>query len=146
MLDSSGYIRQHHFLFEGSIKENIVLDQPLDEARLEKILKDVALWDWVDSLENGTGHLLTGNGSNISGGQRQRISMARELYRDPPILFVDEPSASLDDDTAAVLYDTLLDLDKTLVLVSHRHLNYLSERVDQVIRFDRKGEAHVQKA
>lgn len=145
MLDHSGYIRQQHFLFESSIRDNIVLDQPLDEARLEQVLKDVALWDWIKSLELGAGHLLTGNGSNISGGQRQRISIARELYRDPAILFVDEPSASLDDDTAAVLYDTLLGLDRTLVLVSHRHLKYLSGRVDQVIRFDRKGAVHVQK-
>lgn len=146
MLDSSGYIRQQHFLFEDTIQDNIVLDQPLDVARLEQVLKDVALWDWIQSLERGTGQLLSGNGSNISGGQRQRISIARELYRNPAILAVDEPSASLDDETAALLYDTLLNHDRTLILVSHRHLNYLSQRVDQVIRFDGKGDVHVQKA
>ena len=145
MLNTTGYVRQQHFLFEDTLRNNIMLDQPADDKQLEKVLRSVDLWDWVTSLDQGWDHLITGNGSNISGGQRQRVSMARELYRDPEVLFVDEPSASLDDETAAVLYDTLLKLDKTLILVSHRHLKYLSERVDQVIRFDGKGEAHVQK-
>lgn len=146
MLESCGYVRQQHFLFDGSIKDNIVLDQAVDEKKLCDILKSVDLWDWVRGLEQGLGHQLTANGSNISGGQRQRISIARELYHDRDVLFVDEPSASLDDETAEKLYDTLFALDKTLILVSHRHLNYLSRRVDQIIHFDNKGEYHVQKA
>lgn len=146
MLDSCGYVRQQHFLFEGSILDNIVLDQPLDEAKLSRILRSVDLWSWIKELDLGVGHRLIANGSNISGGQRQRISIARELYRDRAVLFVDEPSASLDDETAEKLYDTLFALNKTLILVSHRHLNYLSKRVDQIITFDKLGECHVQKA
>lgn len=145
MLASCGYVRQEHFLFESTIQDNIVLDQAVDESKLLRILQSVDLWDWVRGLDQGVHHLLSANGSNISGGQRQRISIARELYHERPVLFVDEASASLDDETAAKLYDTLFALDKTLVLVSHRHIHYLSQRVDQIIAFDRKGACHVQK-
>lgn len=133
LLQGSGYVRQQHFMFDASIKDNIILDEVYDEERLFDILKQVDLWHWVTSLEQGVNHKLLANGTNVSGGQRQRISIARELYKDKEILFVDEPSASLDDETSRVLYDTLLSLDKTLIMVSHRHLNYLSERMDQVI-------------
>lgn len=139
VLDHIGYARQSHFMFEASIKENIILNNPYDEARLEEVLRSVDLWPWIESLSDGTEHILESNGDNISGGQRQRISIARELYRDPEILFVDEPSASLDDETSAKLYDTLFGLNKTLITVSHRHLNYISEHVDKVIEFLPEG-------
>ncbi len=139
VLDHIGYARQSHFMFEASIKENIVLNNTYDEARLEEVLRSVDLWPWIESLSDGTEHILESNGDNISGGQRQRISIARELYRDPEILFVDEPSASLDDETSAKLYDTLFGLNKTLITVSHRHLNYISEHVDKVIEFLPEG-------
>lgn len=146
LLHSCGYVRQQHFLFESSIQDNIVLDQTVDESKLIRILQSVDLWNWVRELDLGVHHRLLANGSNISGGQRQRINIARELYHDHPVLFVDEASASLDDETAGKLYDTLFALDKTLILVSHRHIDYLSQRVDQIIAFDKKGVCHVQKA
>lgn len=136
LLEHCSYIRQHHFMFEASIKDNIVLGEVFDEEKLNDILESVDLKEWIDSLKDGSHHLLSANGSNISGGQRQRISIARELYKDNEVLFVDEPSASLDDETARILYNTLLSLDKTLIIVSHRHLNYLGERVDQVINME----------
>ena len=139
LLKHSGYVRQNHFMFEGSIQDNIVLSEPLNKDRLYKVLEATALQEWVDTLEEGVNHQLTANGNNISGGQRQRISIARELYKDSEVLFVDEPSASLDDETARTLYDTLLSLDKTLIMVSHRHLSYLSNRVDQVINLGGKS-------
>ncbi len=139
VLEKVGYARQSHFLFEGSIRDNIVLDQAVDKARVEQVLRDVALWDWIAALPEGADHRLVDNGSNISGGQRQRLSIARELYRDSEVLFVDEPSASLDDETAGKLYETLLGLDKTLICVSHRHLKYLSDRVDRIVEFLPEG-------
>ena len=138
-----GYIRQQHFLFEDSIQNNIILDQELNEAKLIKILKDLDLYPWIESLSEGLNYQLYSNGNNISGGQRQRISIARELYRNCEVLFIDEPSASLDDETASKLYDTLFKLNQTIILVSHRHLNYLSERVDKLIQFDSTGGPHV---
>lgn len=136
LLEHCSYVRQQHFMFEASIKDNIVLNEIFDEEKLNNVLESVDLKEWIDSLNDGTNHHLSANGSNISGGQRQRISIARELYKDNEVLFVDEPSASLDDETAGKLYNTLLSLNKTLIIVSHRHLNYLSDRVDQVINME----------
>lgn len=138
-----GYVRQEHFLFEDSIKENIVLNQRFDSKKFTDILKSLDLYEWIMSLDNKENTILVNNGSNVSGGQRQRISIARELYRECSVLFIDEPSASLDDETASKLYDTLFKLDHTIVLVSHRHLKYLSGRVDRIIQFDSEGGYHV---
>lgn len=89
---------------------------------------------------------MTQNGSNISGGQRQRISIARELYADADIIFVDEPSASLDDDNAEIIYDTILGLDKTVICVTHRHIDYLRDKFDKVITFKGLGEVVYEQA
>ena len=138
-LEEAGYIRQSHFLFNDSIKNNIILAQDVDEAKLTQVLKDVDLYDWIQTLELKEDHVLTQDGSNISGGQRQRISIARELYHDFPMMFVDEPSASLDDMTSQKIYDTLLGLNKTLICVTHRHIEYLKPYFDQVIELEPLG-------
>lgn len=132
-LETASYIRQQHFLFNDSIKNNICLNADCDQQRLEKVLSDVDLLDWVLSLPNTFDHQLINDGSNISGGQRQRLSIARELYFDHQVLFVDEPSASLDDVTAQHIYDTLLNLDKTIICVTHRHIDYLKQHFDKTI-------------
>ncbi|HLV50294.1 MAG TPA: ABC transporter ATP-binding protein, partial [Erysipelothrix sp.] len=124
-LSHSAYIRQSHFMFEDTIKNNIVLNQPFDKEKFENILKQSALFDWIETLDDKENHVLIQNGSNVSGGQRQRISIARELYAAYDIIFIDEPSASLDDENAEVIYDTILNLDKTVICVTHRHLDYL---------------------
>jgi ATP-binding cassette subfamily B protein len=138
-LEAAGYIRQSHFLFNDSIKNNIILNQPYDEEKLMKVLDDVDLLEWVNTLELKQEHMLLNDGSNISGGQRQRVSIARELYHDFPIMFVDEPSASLDDVTSQKIYDTLLSLNKTMVCVTHRHIEYLKPRFNKVIELEPLG-------
>lgn len=138
-LESCGYIRQHHFMFEDSIRHNIVLNQPLDLVKLEKLLKDLDLWEWVSGLPEGWDTVLENNGTNISGGQRQRLSIAREIYRGCEVLFIDEPSASLDDETALHVYETLMRLDQTMVIISHRHLDYLKKIVTATVIFGDKG-------
>lgn len=139
-LTQVGYVRQSHFLFNDSIKNNIILNKPFDEHKLMQVLADVDLKDWVESLEEKGDHLLVNDGANISGGQRQRLSIARELYHDFPVLVVDEPSASLDDVTSQKIYDTLFTLDKTLICVSHRHLEYLKPHFDKVIELQPLGD------
>ena len=127
-LKTCGYIRQQHFLFNDSIKNNVILASEFNKAKFDKVMQDVDLSDWIDTLSSKEDHILEQDGLNISGGQRQRLSIARELYHDREVLFVDEPSASLDDQTAQHIYDTLLSLDKTLICVSHRQIGRASCR------------------
>lgn len=136
-LKHTGYVRQNHFMFNDSIKYNIILNMDFEEEKFKKCLIDSALYEWVDSLEFKENHILEQDGTNISGGQRQRISIARELYHDRDILFVDEPSASLDDQTSLKIYETLLNLNKTIICVSHRHIDYLSSRFNKIIALEK---------
>ena len=136
-LKHTGYIRQNHFMFNDSIKYNIILNMDYDEKKFKKCLEDSALDEWVNSLELKENHILEQDGTNISGGQRQRISIARELYHDREILFVDEPSASLDDLTSLKIYETLINLDKTIICVTHRHIDYLSPRFNKIIALEK---------
>lgn len=145
-LEFTGYIRQKHFLFNDTIKHNIILNQPYDEERFRRVLEQAALTSWIDSLAEKENQQLVDDGSNVSGGQRQRISIARELYRECEILFVDEPSASLDDQTAREIYQTLLHLNKTVICVTHRHIQYLSQRFNKVIDLAHEGGRHVEEA
>lgn len=140
-LKHCGYIRQNHFLFSDTIKNNIILQSAYNQEKFEKIMRQMDLWYWMNELEAKENHQLDQDGSNISGGQRQRISIARELYHERDVLFVDEPSASLDDETSLKIYDTLLQLDKTLIFVSHRHIDYLKDHVDLAIELEILGEA-----
>lgn len=138
-LEKCGYVRQHHFIFNDSIKNNIILDSAYNEGKLKKILQQIDLLDWINTLDASIDHVLENDGSNISGGQKQRISIARELYHDKEVLFVDEPSASLDDQNSQRVYDALFSLDKTIVCVTHRHIEYLANKVDKVIACDVLG-------
>ena len=136
------YARQEHFIFDDSISNNIVLTKDFDSDKFYRILEALSLKDWVLSLQEKEDHLLTNNGNNISGGQRQRISLARELYQEKELIFFDEPSASLDDETARKIYEYILNLNKTVICVSHRHLDYLKEKFNQSITLEKEVDTH----
>lgn len=134
-----GYVRQEHFIFDDTIKNNIVLEKTFNQEKFVSVLKQAALYDWIENLELEADHILLDNGSNISGGQRQRVNIARELYQDKAMIVLDEPSSSLDDYTSSKIYETIRSLDKTVIVISHRHLDYLSGSFDQVIDLSEKG-------
>lgn len=138
-IDKLGYIRQEHFIFDDSIKNNIILDKDYDKDKFARVLEASALDGWVDGLDLKADYQLIDNGNNISGGQRQRINIARELYQDKELLIFDEPSSSLDDQTSSKIYNTIKNLDKTVIVISHRHLDYLSENFNQIIDLSKKG-------
>lgn len=135
--DNLGYVRQEHFIFDDSIKNNIILNQPFNLVKFKEVLKSADLYDWITSLDLEADHILLNNGSNISGGQRQRINIARELYQDKEVIIFDEPSSSLDDKTSKNIYKTIEALDKTVIVISHRHIDYLSKSFNQVIDLER---------
>ncbi len=138
-LANVGYVRQEHFIFDDTIKNNIILDKKFHKDKFYSVLKQTALYDWVMTLDLKEDHELLDNGSNISGGQRQRVNIARELYQDKDMIIFDEPSASLDDFTSSIIYETIKSLDKTVIVISHRHIDYLSENFDQVIDLSKRG-------
>ena len=120
-----GYIPQNIYLADESICENVALglkrDQ-IDEARVWKALEAAQLAEFVRSLKDEINTVVGEHGVRLSGGQRQRIGIARALYRDPDILFLDEATSSLDMETERAVMDSIHKLsgEKTCIIITHR--------------------------
>lgn len=94
-----GLVLQDVFVFSGTLRENIVLDRALDEARLDDVLKQSQLHDLVSRLPQGLETQVGDRGQKLSAGERQLLAFARMLYQDPEILLLDEATANIDSET-----------------------------------------------
>lgn len=118
---------QEDILFNTSVRENITLFdtryRTRDRARIEALLDSLALGDVVRALPGGIDALIRESHTALSLGQRQRLLLARAMYSTRPVLLLDEPTANLDDDTAAVVMATIhahcRKSGKSLIVVSH---------------------------
>ena len=117
---------QDYRLFSFSLEENVTLASPADEIRVENILRRVGLGEKLDDLPKGIHTAVyknfDENGFEPSGGEGQRIALARALYKDAPIVVLDEPTAALDPRAEFELYQHFNELTKgkTAVYISHR--------------------------
>jgi ATP-binding cassette, subfamily C, bacterial CydC len=114
---------QDAYLFSASIRDNVRLGRPdATDAGVERALRSVRIWDWVESLPDGLDTLVGEQGRELSGGQRQRIVLARALLMQAPILVLDEPTAHLDPTTAAQMIEDVFAAagDRTVLLITHR--------------------------
>jgi ATP-binding cassette, subfamily B, multidrug efflux pump len=115
-------VPQEMFLFEGTLAENIAAGEKPDLAKVEAVLRRMGIYDWVS--ERGLGLLapVQSGGANFSVGERQLIAFARALYRDAPILILDEATASVDSMTEARMQNALSALlqGRTAIIVAHR--------------------------
>lgn len=111
-------------LFEGSIMENITLDDyDPDYTRVFEICKQVGILGFIESLPMGFNTNVGENGVQLSGGQRQRLAIVRALYRNPEILVLDEATSSLDSESERSIKNIVNDLKtqgKTVILIAHR--------------------------
>ena len=120
-----GYIPQSIYLTDETIRANVALgvyDDQIDDARVWKALEDAQLADFVRGLKDGLDTVVGERGVRLSGGQRQRIGIARALYYDPDILFFDEATSSLDNDTEKAVMASInqLSKEKTIIVIAHR--------------------------
>ena len=125
-LKKTGYVQQDVFIFQGTLAENIALGcKDIDRDKINHILKQVCLYDWVQILPYGMDTSLGEYGGKISGGQRQRIGIARALYKEAEVIFLDEATSALDNDTEKDINTMLASLrDKypglTILSIAHR--------------------------
>lgn len=118
-----GYVPQEMLLLHDSVRVNVTLGDPsLDDADVERALRDARVWDVVSQLPGGMNASVGERGSRLSGGQRQRIAIARALVHRPCLLILDEATASLDSVSENAVWEAVAALrgKTTVVAVSHR--------------------------
>lgn len=127
------YIYQDVFLFEDTLRNNITLFKSIDEDKVLEAVKKSGLDELVAEKEGGLDMLIEENGKNLSGGQRQRISIARSILKKSEILFADEATSSLNEELGRSVEETILSLENTVVSISHRYYNGVTDKYDYVL-------------
>ena len=129
-----GVVLQDDFLYEGTIKENILFPRP--EATDEEVLaaaKGAYVTEFTDRFDDGLDTLIGERGVKLSGGQRQRISIARALLAQPDVVILDEATSNLDTESERFIQDSLSVLmeNRTTLVIAHR-LSTI-QKADQIL-------------
>jgi ABC-type multidrug transport system fused ATPase/permease subunit len=133
-----GMVTQESFLFNGTIRENLLLGRP--EATDEELLAAAEAANagaFIERLPNGLSSVVGERGVKLSVGEKQRLSIARALLKDPPILILDEATASVDTATERLIQQALENLmfHRTCIVIAHRLSTIV--RADQILVLDR---------
>lgn len=118
-----GVVLQDEFLFEGTIRENILFPRPnASEEELQKAVKAGYVNEFTDRFEDGLETLIGERGVKLSGGQRQRVSIARAILANPKIIILDEATSNLDTESESLIQKSLTELvkDRTTIVIAHR--------------------------
>lgn len=115
-------VPQDTFLFSDTLRANLVLDDDTGDGRLDRAVDVAQLRSTLDEIPDGIDTLLGERGINLSGGQKQRATLARALYRDAPVLILDDALSAVDTVTEEAILQGLHDFmdDRTSIIVSHR--------------------------
>ncbi|MEM7032720.1 MAG: ABC transporter ATP-binding protein [Chloroflexota bacterium] len=135
--DHIGIVFQDSFLFDATIRENICLfDANATIRDVQAAAKAAEIHDFIMSLPQGYETQVGEAGGRLSGGQRQRIAIARALFQNPPILLLDEVTASLDTEVAAAINQTLQTLAENRTIIAVTHDLKQAARADSIIVLD----------
>jgi ABC-type multidrug transport system fused ATPase/permease subunit len=131
-----GYVPQDVTVFQGTIRENVSLGYPIEDASDERIhfaLQLAQLSDFVAQLPDGVDTEVGPRGSKLSGGQRQRLGIARAMFTRPKLLILDESTSALDAQTEVAVSEAIsaIPYDITTVIIAHRLSTV--RKADQVI-------------
>lgn len=102
------YVQKEPVLFDGTLIENITMGEEIDSTRIDRVLEKTALVEDIRTFEDGLSKRCGKKGENLSGGQRKRVGIARALYRNVDILFLDGITDRVDSVTADFLRDNVL--------------------------------------
>ena len=128
------YVPQSPTLFRGTIADNVRLgDASADHARVRAAVELAGAHDFVAALPQGYETIVGDGGRVVSAGQRRRLALARAFLRDAPLVLLDEPTADLDPESAAVVGDAIerLRVGRTVLVVAHRP--ELAARADRIL-------------
>jgi ATP-binding cassette subfamily B protein len=116
------YIPQEPPVFDGTIGENLVFDERVDEAKIAEAIGKTGLDELMGRLPDGLETVVGERGVKLSGGERQRLAFARVLIQDPRIVVLDEPTAALDSVTESFVTERLAGFfrGRTVIVIAHR--------------------------
>ncbi|MBP2834208.1 ABC transporter ATP-binding protein [Aquimarina sp. U1-2] len=129
-----GVVLQDDFLFEGTIRENILFPRPnASDHQLLQAVNAAYVNEFTDRFDDGLDTLIGERGVKLSGGQRQRIAIARAILADPKVIILDEATSNLDTESEALIQKSLSELMKgrTTFVIAHR-LSTI-KRADQIL-------------
>lgn len=118
-----GVVLQDEFLFEGTIRENILFPRPnATEAEVQNAVNAAYVNEFTDRFDDGLDTLIGERGVKLSGGQRQRLAIARAVLANPKVIILDEATSSLDTQSEALIQKSLSELikDRTTIVIAHR--------------------------
>jgi ATP-binding cassette subfamily C protein CydD len=117
------WVPQHPYLFNASLKENILLARPdASEKEVNAALTKTGLSNFVSLLPEGLDTIIGEQGSRLSGGEAQRVALARAFLKNAPLLILDEPTSHTDPELEAALRNSMEELmqGRTTVIIAHR--------------------------
>jgi len=118
-----GYVSQDIFMFDGSIKENIIYPETeFNDNKVEEAAKLSQCLEFINKLPDKYDTLIGERGQKLSSGQKQRIGIARAIYKNPPILIFDEATSAIDNETEHLIKVALNEISKnrTTIVIAHR--------------------------
>jgi ATP-binding cassette subfamily B protein len=132
-----GMVTQESFLFNGTIRENLQMGKPgATDDELMEAAEAANARNFIDLLQNGLSSVVGERGVKLSVGEKQRLSIARALLKDPPILILDEATASVDTATERLIQEALENLmfHRTSIVIAHRLSTIV--HADQILVLD----------
>ena len=135
--ETIGVVTQESFLFNGSIRENLLMGKPqATDAELWRAVIAANAQQFIQRLPGGLESVVGERGVKLSVGEKQRLSIARALLKDPPILILDEATASVDTATERLIQEALerLMANRTSIVIAHRLSTIV--RADQILVLD----------
>jgi len=132
-----GMVTQESFLFNGTIRENLQMGKPgASDEELMEAAEAANARTFIDLLQNGLSSVVGERGVKLSVGEKQRLSIARALLKDPPILILDEATASVDTATERLIQEALENLmfRRTSIVIAHRLSTIV--HADQILVLD----------
>jgi len=121
--DRVGHVAQDPFLFEGSVRDNLLLAKAdATEEEIARALDQACALDFVDALPSKLDTNIGEKGIRLSQGEKQRLTIARVLLKNPPFVILDEATASVDTITERKIQEALDNLveERTVLVIAHR--------------------------
>lgn len=131
-----GFLSQHPYIFNASIRDNMTMFQKIEKDKILEVLDDVNLKHVVNALENGIDTWIGEGGEMLSGGQMRRIELSRLLLLQPDVLIFDEPATGLDVQTEHVIQSVINRKFENTTIITIAHREHTIKNADRRIKIN----------